>query len=201
MGGWRRNDAGTDTGADAVTEIAFDACLRLVLSLDAMKPSATQPKRLDALFRDLSRFRPHQPAYEVQDLIWAIWTNHEDDYADEAMEQAINAIALKDFDIARLVLDALVDARPEWSEAWNKRATLNFIQGDDAYAVADIMEVLKREPRHFGALSGFAQICLRHGREREALIAFEAALAVNPHLEGVAALVSEMHAKGGRVLH
>ncbi len=181
--------------------IAFDDCIKLVLGLDSIKPAPGQPRRLDALFRDLSRFRPHQPAYELQDLIWAIWTNHEDDYADEAMEQAINAIAVKDYDIAHLVLAALVDARPEWSEAWNKRATLHFIKGDDAYAVADIMATLKREPRHFGALSGFAQICLRHGREAEALIAFEAALAINPHLEGVAALVAEMHANGGRVLH
>ena len=182
-------------------EIAFDECLKLVLSLDTMKPGPSQPKRLDALFRDLARFKPHQPAYELQDLIWAVWTNHEDDYADEAMEQVINAIAVKDYDIAHLVLDALVDARPEWAEAWNKRATLHFIRGDDAYAVADVMETLKREPRHFGALSGFAQICLRHAREAEALIAFEAALAINPHLDGVAALVAEMHANGGRVLH
>lgn len=181
--------------------IAFDECLQLVLRLDAMKPAASQPKRLDALFRDLARFRPHQPAYELQDLIWAVWTNHQDEYADEAMEQAINAIALKDHDVAQLVLDALVDARPEWSEAWNKRATLHFIRGDDARAVRDVIETLTREPRHFGALSGFAQICLKHGRETEALIAFEAALAVNPHLEGVAALVAEMHANGGRVLH
>jgi tetratricopeptide (TPR) repeat protein len=182
-------------------QIAFDECLKLVLSLDTLKPGASQPKRLDALFRDLSRFKPHQPAAELQDLIWAVWTNHEDDYADEAMEQVINAIAAKDYDIAHLVLDALVDARPEWAEAWNKRATLHFIRGDDAYAVADVIETLKREPRHFGALSGFAQICLRHGREAEALIAFEAALAINPHLDGVAALVAEMHANGGRVLH
>ena len=43
--------------------IAFDECLQLVLKLDAMKPAPGQPKRLDALFRDLARFRPHQPAY------------------------------------------------------------------------------------------------------------------------------------------
>ena len=181
--------------------VAFEECIDLVLRLDDMEPALPRPRRLERLFRDLSRFHPRQPAYEVQDLIWAIWTNHEDAYADEAMEQAINAIALKDYDIAHLVLDALVAARPEWAEAWNKRATLNFIRGDDARAVDDIMETLRREPRHFGAISGFAQICLRHGRHADALIAFEAALAINPHLEGVAALVAEMHANGGRVLH
>ncbi|MBN8937967.1 MAG: hypothetical protein J0H01_00685 [Rhizobiales bacterium] len=181
--------------------IAFEDCLKLVLSLDGAVPASGQPKRLDSLFRDLSRFQPRRPAYELQDLIWAIWTNHRDPHADEAMEQAINAMAVKHYDMAHLVLDALVDARPDWSEAWNKRATLHFIRGDDAHAVADVMETLKREPRHFGAISGFAQICLRHGRDADALAAFEVALGINPHLEGVAALVAEMHAKGGRVLH
>ncbi|MCZ0737355.1 hypothetical protein [Phreatobacter sp. AB_2022a] len=181
--------------------IAFEACIKLVMSLDTLTPAPAQPKRLDGLFRDLARFHPRRPAYELQDLIWAVWTNHPDPHADQAMEQAINAMALKHFDMAHLVLDALIDARADWSEAWNKRATLHFIRGEDAKAVGDIMETLRREPRHFGAISGFAQICLRNGREADALAAFEVALGINPHLEGVAALVAEMHARGGRVLH
>lgn len=181
--------------------VAFDACLKLILSLDDIKPSAEQPKRLDGLFRDLSRFKPSRPAYEVQDLIWAVWTNHPDREADEAMEQAIRAIAQKRYDLALMVLDALVEARPSWSEAWNKRATLHFILGRDAAAVRDIMETLTREPRHFGAISGFAQICLRHDREGEALAAFEVALGVNPHLEGVARMVLDLQTRATRVLH
>jgi hypothetical protein len=39
------------------------------------------------------------------------------------------------------------------------------------------------EPRHFGAISGFGDICLRHGRLNEARAAFQIALAINPHLE------------------
>lgn len=186
---------------DPQPTIPFEAALALILRLDGISPGPDQPRRLAGLFRDLARFRPTQPAYEIQDLIWAIWTNHGDPNADQAMEQAIRAIASKDFDMAALVLDALVDARPEWAEAWNKRATLNFIRGRDSEAVADIMETLVREPRHFGAVSGFAQICLRHGRDQDALVAFEVALGINPHLEGVAALVAEMHARGARVLH
>lgn len=181
--------------------IAFQACLKLILSLDTIKPAATQPKRLDGLFRDLSRFRPLTPPYELQNLIHAIWSNHSDRDADAAMEHAIRAIAQNRHPSAMLILDTLVEARPDWSEAWNKRSTLNFILGRDGAAVADIMETLRLEPRHFGAISGFAQICLRHGREADALMAFEVALGINPHLEGVAHLVEEMHAKGIRVLH
>jgi len=174
--------------------IAFEHCLKLILSLDQRRPVASAPRRLDGLFRDLSRFKPERPAYEIQDLIWAIWTNHSNKDADEAMEQAIRAIAQKQYDIALMVLDALIAARPDWAEPWNKRATVKFIIERDAEAVDDIMEALVREPRHFGAISGFAQICLRHGQPDTALVAFEAALAINPHLEGVAALVRDMRA-------
>lgn len=176
-----------------MTAIPFDAALRLIMSADSIRPSAFLPRRLDGLFRELSRFKPDRPPCEIQDLIWAVWTNHRDKTADMAMEKVIHAIALKDFATARTALETLIADYPQWPEVWNKKATLAFVQGRWAEAVEAIMETIRREPRHFGAMSGFAQICLRLGRDREALMAFEAALGVNPHLEGVAAFVTEMH--------
>jgi len=41
------------------------------------------------------------------------------------------------------------------------------------------------EPRHFGAPSGFGQICLRAGEYGSALLAFEHAIVVNPNLDSV----------------
>jgi hypothetical protein len=54
---------------------------------------------------------------------------------------------------------------------------------------------LTLEPRHFGAVAGFGQICLRHGRPAEAKAAFEVALQLDPHLQGLRELINRLSAK------
>ena len=72
---------------------------------------------------------------------------------------------------------------PDFAEAWNKRATVRFLIGNDAGSRRDIARVMELEPRHFGALSGLGMINMRSGDLQAALQAFEAALRVNPHLD------------------
>ena len=63
--------------------------------------------------------------------------------------------------------------------------------------VADIEETLKLEPRHFGALGGFGQTAAPR-RAGDGRIAFEKALEVNPHLDGVREIVHELGAEPAR---
>jgi tetratricopeptide (TPR) repeat protein len=51
--------------------------------------------------------------------------------------------------------------------------------------VQDIARALELEPRHFGALSGLGLINGALGRHEAAIGAFEQALKINPHLQGV----------------
>jgi Flp pilus assembly protein TadD len=62
-------------------------------------------------------------------------------------------------------------------------------------SLADIHEVLKREPRHFGALSGLGMILQEVGDDKDALEAFRRALAVHPHLEHIPDLVKQLTEK------
>jgi|GEM_PF-4704715 len=55
-------------------------------------------------------------------------------------------MAGKRYEEALSAFDAVIDARPDIAEGWNKRATLNFIMGRYAESTADIAETLKREP-------------------------------------------------------
>ena len=80
-------------------------------------------------------------------------------------------------------------------EAWNRRATVYYTKKDFGRALADIHEVLAREPRHFGALAGLGMIMQDLGDEKRALEAFRKALAVNPHLEKVPELVKTLTEK------
>ena len=76
-----------------------------------------------------------------------------------------------------------------------KRQTLYYLQNDYARSLADIQQVLIREPRHFGALAGLGMIMQDLGEDKRALDAFRKALDVNPHLEKVPELVKTLSEK------
>ena len=98
----------------------------------------------------------------------------------------------KDLDLAVRLLNAIIDIQPNYVEAWNRRATVYYMKKDFGSALADIREVLVREPRHFGALSGLGMIMQDVGDEKHALEAFRRALAVHPHLERIPDLVKRL---------
>jgi tetratricopeptide (TPR) repeat protein len=178
--------------------IDIDRAFELVVSQGVSGAGA--PSRLDSLFEDLKRAEPAKDPNETMELIWAIWIDHRDKHASHRMIAAVEAIAAGAHDLARPILDELVEDFPDWAEAWNKRATLSFIERKDGASIEDIERTLELEPRHFGAILGFAQICLRHGRTQEAKAAFETALALNPHIAGLQDVVDDLAATS-RTLH
>ncbi len=66
------------------------------------------------------------------------------------------------------------------------------MQNRDDESVANIHHTLQLEPRHYGAICGFAQICLSLGDTDGALFAFDAALRVNPHLNDAREAVDKL---------
>jgi tetratricopeptide (TPR) repeat protein len=79
----------------------------------------------------------------------------------------------------------VVKRKPEFAEGWNKRATVHYLAGDYKRSIADCDETLKRNPVHFGALSGMGQIYYQLERYDEALVWWKKALEVNPNMLGV----------------
>ena len=177
---------------DPVVATKIDEVFALVMSLPERRPAETLPRRLDGLFRELQQDRPNRPADDIEELIWATWIGHDDVSASTAMATAIEAMAADANDLAEPILDRLVEAHPDWAEAWNKRATLSFLAKRDKASLEDISRTLELEPRHFGAIAGFAQICLRRRRYVEARAVFQMALSVNPHLQGLHEVIGEL---------
>lgn len=165
--------------------------LKLILRPPA---PATLPRhgRLSMLFTALQATPPPRPVHEIEDEIWAIWTGHDDPALEARMQRAISAIARRRLAEGETLLDALVRDAPGWAEAWNKRATLHFLAQRNDASIADIHRTLELEPRHFGAICGFAQICLRQGEMTAATEALAAALSLNPHLDGVRAMLAQL---------
>ena len=185
---------------DASTAVLMDDLFALVMSLPERRPAPSLPRRLDGLFDELRAPKLRRPADDIEELIWAVWIAHEDVEASTDMATAIEAISLDASDLARPILDRIVERHPDWAEAWNKRATLAFIDRRDDESLADIARTLTLEPRHFGAVAGFAQLCLRRRMFREARAAFQMALAINPHLQGLDAIIAEL-ADADQTLH
>ena len=159
------------------------------------KVGADRTRGLDFLFGALKAAPDEASAKHVEARIWALWLQTPSDTAALLMMRAKAAIDAQQTDVALKLLDAVIKLRPDYVEAWNRRATIYYLQNDYARSLADIEQVLSREPRHFGALAGLGMIMQDIGDEKRALDAFRKALALNPHLEKVPELVKSLTEK------
>jgi tetratricopeptide (TPR) repeat protein len=152
-------------------------------------------KNLDFLFEALKAAPDADSAKLVEGRIWALWLASGSDTADLLMSRVKTALDGKDNNLAIELLTAVIGLKPEYIEAWNKRATLYFANKDYGKSLADIRQVLAREPRHFGALSGLGIIMQEFGEDKLALEAFRRAVAVNPHLPKIPEFVKTLTEK------
>jgi tetratricopeptide (TPR) repeat protein len=152
-------------------------------------------RNLDFLFEALKIAPDDATAKAVEQRIWANWFVSPSDTANLLMTRVRTAIEEKDLDLALKLLDALIKIRPDYVEAWNRRATVYFMKNDYGKSLADLREVLKREPRHFGALSGLGMILQEIGDDRHALDVYRRALDVYPRIERIPELVKTLQEK------
>jgi tetratricopeptide (TPR) repeat protein len=154
--------------------------------------SGTRAERLDKLFADLKRERNEKAAERIANQIYMVWNDSGSASVDLMMQWAQKAIQEQKFDVAMDFLDEVVTLQPDFVEGWNRRATVNFLMKNYAKSMADIDRVLELEPRHFGALSGLAQIMADTGRKEQALKAWQRVLDIYPMLRNAQQQVSTL---------
>jgi tetratricopeptide (TPR) repeat protein len=140
---------------------------------------------LDDLFQALQQTRDPVEAAPLEARIWELWVQHDDPAASRLMAQGLTEADSGNLDAAVATFTQLIELKPDFAEAWNRRATLNYQLGNYAASKDDIDHVLKLEPYHFGALSGLGLVHIAQGEYFEARRAFSAALEVNPSMEAV----------------
>ena len=139
------------------------------------------------------RLRDESPfvrAYAERGL-WLLWARSGDAATDELMARGTEEMQSGQHAKAVETFTSVIKAKPDFAEAWNRRATVHYLAGDFERSIADCGEVLKRNPLHFGALSGMGQIFFQLQDYDQALAWYRRALEVNPNMTGV-----ELNIKG-----
>ena len=172
-------------------------------AIEPMQPPKDLPKaqhgdrtrNLDFLFEALKAAPDDTSAKAVEDRIWALWLASGSDTANLLMTRVKAAIEAHDLDLALKLLNAVIELKPDYIEAWNRRATIYYMKKDFGHALSDIQQVLAREPRHFGAMSGLGMILQEFGDDKHALDIFRRALAVHPRLQRIPDMVKTLSEK------
>jgi tetratricopeptide (TPR) repeat protein len=164
------------------------------------KPAESRESKLETLFGKLKRERNEKAAERIAGQIWDEWFESGSASVDLMMGWAQKAMEEKKYDVALDFLDEVIVLQPDYAEGWNRRATLHFMMSNYGKSMSDIDHTLQLEPRHFGALSGMAQILKNTGRKESALKAWQRVLDVYPMMRNaqneVAALEEELAGEG-----
>jgi tetratricopeptide (TPR) repeat protein len=130
----------------------------------------------------------------AEQALWLLWSRSGDEAVDRLMERGIEEMQAGRQREAIATFSEVIRRRPAFAEAWNKRATALYLAAEFERSLADCAEVLKRNPRHFGALSGAGLNHLELGEPAQALEWFRRALEVNPNMSAIEAEVRRLEA-------
>ena len=130
----------------------------------------------------------------TQEAMWQVWSRSGEQAVDQLFTAGVEQMQRGQLDTAAATFSQVIRRKPEFAEGWNKRATVYFMLGDYAKSLSDCDEVVRRNPYHWGALSGYGMIYLQLDQPARALEYFEKALAVNPNLSRVEDTIEELKA-------
>jgi len=125
----------------------------------------------------------------AQQSVWRVWSRSGDDETDQLLATGVVEMEAGLYAEAIRTFSNVIKRKPDFAEGWNKRATVLFLVGDLRKSLADCDEVMKRNPQHFGALSGYGQIYLQLEEYQRSIEYFRRALEVNPNLTDLETII------------
>ncbi len=173
----------------------YALCLALASSSLVADQHAAE---LPDLFDQLQNASEPAVVSAIESKIWQHWLEAPDENAALIMSQLSRAMSDGELDMALVLSNQLVDSTPGYSEAWNRRATIHYLMGNNDASVADIRETVLLEPRHFGAISGLGLIFMRENNLQAALDAFEKVLEISPGSPSAISSVERVRRELGR---
>jgi tetratricopeptide (TPR) repeat protein len=135
----------------------------------------------------LARLRDEDPLVRgfAEQALWTLWSRSGEAALDRLLAAGVEQMQAARFGEAIATFSEIIRRKPAFAEGWNKRATARFLAGDYQRSLRDCGEVLKRNPSHFGVLSGYGQIYFQLEEYEKAIAYWHRALKVNPNMPGV----------------
>ena len=151
---------------------------------------------LNNLFKQLKNSQATQ-AIEIENKIWKIWTTHPTNdrkgyRLTELLDQGSLLIDRRQLKKAYKIFTQIIAADPEWSEAWNKRATALYLMKQYEASLADIEITLSLEPKHFGALTGQALNYIELKQYEKAIESYKTAQKIYPSIDTAKKMIPQI---------
>ncbi len=131
----------------------------------------------------------HQNA---EDALWAIWFRAGKSRASCYLKCGTHHIKHGNLETAIEKCNLAIQADPEFAEAYNQRAIACYLAERFADSIADCRRALDIMPQHFGAMAGMGHCHAQLGNFPEAQRCYQQALEMNPHMDGIAASLTEI---------
>ena len=149
--------------------------------------------KLNRLFDQLKKSNNSSKALKIETKIWNIWSTHPtQEKLTRLLAKGSNLMSKGKLVPAYKIFSTIVDSEPNWAEGWNKRATVFYLMGRFQDSLNDIDETLKRESRHFGALSGKGLVLIKLENYEKAIKSYQAAQKIYPSIKAAKIMIPRL---------
>ena len=167
--------------------------LGFIFSVNIFAESRDKNGMLNELFEQLKKNNNVSIAFEIEMKIWNIWSRHPtDENLTKLLANGSVLMSEGKLEAAYKIFSAIIESEPDWAEGWNKRATVLYLMGRYQDSLNDIDEVLKRESRHFGALSGQGLVQIKLGNYEQAIKSYQAVQKIYPSIKAAKVMIPQL---------
>jgi len=167
--------------------------LVLMFCGNVLAESKDRDIRLNQLFEQLKKSNNASLAFEIEMKIWNIWSTHPThDNLTQSLAKGSGLMSKGELEAAYKIFSTIIESTPDWAEGWNKRATVLYLMGRYQESLKDIDEVLKRESRHFGALSGQGLVHIKLKNYEKAIESYEAVQKIYPSISSAKVMIPQL---------
>lgn len=166
-------------------------------SLASPAYASVPSRQLDVLLERLRTATDTTLSRELSDQVADVLSRSGDPRVDSLLLRGNGALQRGELDRAASLLDLAIHIAPEFAEAYNRRANVQYLRGDLDAAERDAIRTLQLEGRHYGAMFGLGLVYEAREDFQRALGAYERALEIAPGTAAIRERVEEMRRKLG----